>query len=139
MTNSTVSAVRYSASGENMNSRFKGEIIFTSAILLLLTPSVASAETPRILPYLLENHQNPSVRVRCLSSQKREVIRDHLLQPPQSDVWPQEAEILHTADTVTIDIAGSCRRVKIRVQDEASFDDYWLTRKGSGWYWLLRH
>lgn len=151
-----------------MDSSLRGGIILISASILLLLPSLASADTPRrsnhnsqILPYLLDNpNANPAVRVRCWPSQRQEVererseIRNHLLQSNSGDVWRQEAELLRTSDTVTIEIEGSCRNVKIRVQDNASFDDYpvynpyldehhsnlddsWLTRKGSGWHWLL--
>jgi hypothetical protein len=130
------------------------QLIILGASLLLFVPSLANAEIPKhpardsqVLPYLLENPNNDSlVRVRCVSSHKQEVnrqraaIRDYLLQQHE------------TSDTVTIEITGSCRDVKIRVQNDdypvynpdldeyqSNFDDYWLTRKGSGWYWLLRH
>jgi len=136
-------------------------IIAVGVSMLLLLPSLANADTPKrtirdsqVLPYLLDNpHTNPTVKVRCWPNHRQErereraEIRNHLLQSNSGD---------RTADTVTIDIEGSCRNVKIRVQDDASFDDEsvyhpdldehhpnvddsWLTRKGSGWYWLLRH
>ncbi|AFY45430.1 hypothetical protein Nos7107_4912 [Nostoc sp. PCC 7107] len=123
--------------------------------MLLLVPALANAEIPKhtlqnyqFLPYLLDSSdQNSTVRVRCLSRPKQAAIREYLLQPYESN---------STTDTVTIEITGSCRHLKIRVEDEARFDDYpaynpyldehhtnfddsWLTRKGSGWHWLLRH
>ena len=132
-----------------------------SASMLLLLPSLASADTPRrsnhdsqVLPYLLDNpNTNPGVRLRCLPRYRQKLerergeIRNYLLQSDSGSL---------NTDTVTIEIAGSCRHIKIRVQNDASFDDYpvynpyldehhtnfdnsWLTRKGSGWYWLLRH
>ncbi|MBE9205555.1 hypothetical protein IQ244_03330 [Nostoc sp. LEGE 06077] len=131
------------------------KIMFTSAILVLLVPALANAEIPKhtpqnsqFLPYLLDSpDQNSTVRVRCLSRPRQASIREYLLKPDESN---------STADTVTIEITGSCRHLKIRVEDDASFDDYpvdnpyldehhqnwddsWLTRKGSGWHWLLRH
>lgn len=138
-----------------MNSSLKVKIIFISASMLLLFPSLASADTPKpkihnsqVLPYLLDNaNTNPVVRVRCLpkygqqTKRDRAEIRNYLLQSNSGTL---------NADTVTIEIAGNCRYVKIGVQDDASFNDYpvynpnfddnsWVTRKGSGWYWLLRH
>ncbi|MBD2437626.1 hypothetical protein [Nostoc sp. FACHB-110] len=133
-------------------------IIAIGASMLILLPSLANADTPRrsihdsqILPYLLDNpHENPTVRVRCWPKHKQEReradIRNHLLQSNSDNP---------ASDTVTIEIAGSCRNVKIRLQNDTSFDDYpvynpyldehhpnlddsWLTRTGSGWYWLLR-
>jgi hypothetical protein len=68
-----------------------------------------------------------------------------------------------SSSTVTVELEGNCREVWIRIQTADSFeagfpdfdpvdrDDYphsdhdrswersWLTRPGSGWYWLLRH
>lgn len=132
-----------------MNSPPGAKIITLSTILLLSLTSVASAETPRIrdsqiLPYLLDNpNENSSVRVRCIPNDRqqvdrnRRIIRDSLLHPSQSD-----------NQTVTIEIEGSCRNLKIRVDDDSQFpdfpvyhpdlDDSWLTRKGSGWDWFLR-
>ncbi|GBE94380.1 hypothetical protein [Nostoc cycadae] len=131
------------------------KIMFTSAIMVLLVPALANAEIPKhtpqnseLLPYLLDSpDQNSTVRVRCLSRLRQAAIREYLLKPYESN---------STADTVTIEIAGSCRHLKIRVEDDVSFDDYpvdnpyldehhtsfndsWLTRKGSGWHWLLHH
>lgn len=134
-------------------------IIAVGASMWIFLPSLANADTPRrtirdsqILPYLLDNpNDNPAVRVRCWPRHKQEReradIRNHLLQSNSGT---------QTSETVTIEITGSCRNVKIRVQNDASFDnepvynpyldenhpnydDSWLTRKGSGWYWLLRH
>lgn len=138
-----------------------GRIMTLSTILSLCITSLASAETPsrtirdsQILPYLLDNpNDNSLVRVRCVSKsqhkeeRKRRIIRDSLLR---SDVGDRN-------ETVTIEIEGSCRNVKIRVQDGSDFSNYpnynphlddnhtefkdssWLTREGSGWYWLLHH
>lgn len=124
-------------------------IITLSTILLLSVTSLANAETPRIrdsqiLPYLLDNpNDNSLVRVRCVPNDRQQVdrnpriIRDSLLRPSQSN----------QTETVTIEIEGDCRNVKIRVHDDSEFsdlpdynpdlDDSWLTRKGSGWYWFL--
>lgn len=126
-------------------------IITLSTILLLSVTSLANAETPRIrdsqiLPYLLDNpNDNSLVRVRCAPSHRqqgdrnRRIIRDSLLRPSQSD----------QTETVTIEIEGDCRNVKIRVHDRTQFSDFpvehpdledsWLTRKGSGWYWFLHN
>lgn len=145
-----------------------GKISTLSTILLLCVTSLASAETPsrtirdsQILPYLLDNpNDNSLVRVRCVSKSKQEIdskrriIRDSLLRSDVGDVYRQAALRLRN-ETVTIEIEGSCRNVKIRVQDGSDFSDYpnynphlndnhtefedssWLTREGSGWYWLL--
>jgi hypothetical protein len=141
-----------------MNSRLGG-IMTLSVTLFLTMTSLVSAETPsrsirdsQILPYLLDNpHDNSLVRVRCVSrtrqevNKKRSVIRDSLLRPNISN-----------SEIVTIEIAGSCRNVRIRVQDDSDYtnypiyspdldehdgelDDSWLTREGSGWNWLLRN
>ncbi|OUL22614.1 hypothetical protein BV372_30375 [Nostoc sp. T09] len=126
-------------------------IITLSTILLLSVTSLASAQTPRIrdsqiLPYLLDNpNDNSLVKVRCVPSDRQEaqrnrrMIRDSLLRPAQGN---------HN-ETVTIEIEGSCRNVRIRVQDDSQFSDFpidnpdledsWLTRKGSGWYWFRHH
>lgn len=138
-----------------MNSKLGGGMIALSTMLLLSVTSLASAETPsrtidnsRILPYLLDNsNDNSLMRVHCVSkdhkqvNKRRRTIRDHLLTP--------------NVDTVTIEIESSCQNVRIRVQDDSDFADYpaynphlddnhipfddssWLTREGSGWYWLL--
>ncbi|MBE9052358.1 hypothetical protein IQ243_18375 [Nostocales cyanobacterium LEGE 11386] len=142
-----------------MKSRLGREIIVLSTTLLLSVTSVVNAQTPfrrirdsQILPYLLDNpNHNSWVRVRCVPSheqeldKKRDIIRDRLLRPNVGD----------RNGTVTIEIEGSCRDVRIRVQDESDFLDYpvynpyidgnhddfgdsWLTRPGSGWYWLLQ-
>ncbi|MBD2345562.1 hypothetical protein [Anabaena subtropica] len=142
-----------------MNSRL-GRIIATSTALLLTITPLARAETPTrsiresgVLPYLLDNpHNNSLVQVRCVPrfrqevNRERSMIRDSLLRPNVSDRY----------DTVTIEIAGSCRHVKIRVQNDSDYSDYpvynpysdqhhrefgddWLTREGSGWHWLLRN
>ena len=145
-----------------MNSKLGGGMIALGTMLLLSVTSNASAQTPyrtiddsRILPYLLDNsNDNSLVRVHCVSkdhkqvNRKRRIIRDHLLRP---NVGGNEN------DTVTIEIQGSCQNVRIRVQEDSDFADYpaynphlddnhaafdnssWLTREGSGWYWLLRH
>ncbi|WP_066380885.1 hypothetical protein [Anabaena sp. CA = ATCC 33047] len=134
-----------------MNTRIGGGIIAVSTTLLLTITPLVSAETParsirdsQILPYLLENPRDRSlVRVRCVSKfrqeqdRKRSIIRDSLLRPNGQG-----------NDTVTIEIEGSCRHVRIRSQDyldyshypaNPDFEDDWLTRQGSGWDWLLRH
>ncbi|MBD2203306.1 hypothetical protein H6G33_05070 [Calothrix sp. FACHB-1219] len=131
-----------------MNSPPKARIISLSTILLLSITSLASAETPRnrdssVLPYLLDNPNDSSlVRVRCLPSNRvertRRIMRDSLLRPNQSD-----------NQTLRIDIEGNCQNLRIRVHDDNQFSDFpdynpdledsWLTRKGSGWYWFLRH
>ncbi|OUL23664.1 hypothetical protein BV378_20815 [Nostoc sp. RF31YmG] len=134
-----------------MNSPPGARIITLSITLLLSVTSLASAQTPRIrnsqiLPYLLDNpSDNSLIKVRCVPSDRQEaqrhrrIIRDSLLRPTQGD--PNE--------TVTIEIEGSCRNVRIRVQNDSQFsdfpidnsdlDDSWLTRKGSGWYWFQDH
>ena len=143
-----------------MKSSLGGRILALSTTLLLSATSLASAQMPSrsirnspILPYLLDNpNYNSLVRVRCVSRdrqevhQKRRIIRDSLLRPNIGD----------RNDTVTIEIEGSCRNVRIHVQDDsdsANYPDYnpyldddrvdsddsWLTRPGSGWDWLLRH
>ncbi|BAZ48632.1 hypothetical protein NIES4103_12400 [Nostoc sp. NIES-4103] len=138
-----------------MNSKLGGGMIALSTMLLLSVTSLASAQTPsrtidnsRILPYLLDNsNDNSLMRVHCVSkdhkqvNKRRRISRDHLLTP--------------NVDAVTIEIEGSCQNVRIRVQDDSDFADYpaynphlddndipfddssWLTREGSGWYWLL--
>ncbi|WP_017654220.1 hypothetical protein [Fortiea contorta] len=119
--------------------------VFTTAS----TPSSANpARTNRdsqILPYLLDQpHDNSVVRVRCAPQEQkdgnrhRRLIRESLLQPNWGD----------RQQNITIEVAGSCRHVKIQVRDDAQFSDFpvdhpefndsWLTRRGSGWYWLLR-
>ncbi|MBW4672642.1 MAG: hypothetical protein KME52_00905 [Desmonostoc geniculatum HA4340-LM1] len=141
----------------------RGRIIALTTAMFLSIPSLAIAQTipsvnssPRIrdsqiFPYLLDNpNENSLVRVRCLSSdrhqvdRKRQIIRDRLLQPTIGD----------RNYTVTIEVEGSCRHLKIHVPDDSDFsdvpvydpylnnnhtesDDPWLTREGSGWYWLL--
>ncbi|MBD2386889.1 hypothetical protein [Cylindrospermum sp. FACHB-282] len=127
-----------------------GRIIALSTILCLSITSLAIAQTPdrkirnsQILPYLLDNPQdNSTVRLRCLPRERQEadrqrrIIRDSLLLPTPS--YPQ--------NTVTIEIEGNCRDVRIRVQGgsefsdpsiyhPSEFDNDWLTRPGSGWYW----
>jgi hypothetical protein len=125
---------------------------------LPVTPSLKISDSP-IFPYLLDDANNNSVvRVRCVyrnrqernfkRSQvdvdaKRRLVRKYLLQP-----------IPHNLNTpVTVEIGGSCRDVQIRVEDDwdfpvndpyfhnnnADFDESWLTREGSGWYWMLQH
>lgn len=132
-------------------------IVILSVTLLLSVTAFANAQTPsrrirdsQILPYLLDNpNDNSLVKVRCVSRERQEVdrsrgiIRDHLLRPT-------------LGDRVTIEIEGNCQNVKIRVEDDSQspdfpvynpyldnyhpgFDDSWLTREGSGWYWLLHH
>ncbi|AFZ26155.1 hypothetical protein Cylst_4045 [Cylindrospermum stagnale PCC 7417] len=127
-----------------------GGIIALTTILCLSITSLAIAQTPArktrnspILPYLLDNpHDNSTVRVRCLprdrqeTDRQRRIIRDSLLQPTPS----------YPPNTVTIEIEGSCRNVRVRVQGDSDFldspiyqpsefDDDWLNRQGSGWYW----
>ncbi|UKO97620.1 hypothetical protein [Nostoc sp. UHCC 0870] len=141
-----------------MKTRLGGGIIaLTTTLLLTITPLV-SAETPsrsirdsQILPYLLDHpRDNPLLRVRCVhqfrqeQDSKRRIIRDSLLNSNSQ-----------RHDTITIEIEGNCRNVRIRVQDDSNYSDYpvdspylddnhpdvedsWLTRKGSGWHWLLR-
>ncbi|MEH1968153.1 hypothetical protein [Nostoc sp.] len=143
-----------------MKTRLGGKLIaFTTTIFLSIT-SLASAQTAnssctihdsQILPYLLDNpNENSLVRVRCLSRDRQEVdrkrqnIRNSILQPTFGD----------RNHTVTIEVEESCRNFRIRSQDgsdfsdvpmyhpysdenHAEFEDSWLTREGSGWYWLL--
>ncbi|MHC5848784.1 hypothetical protein [Nostoc sp.] len=143
-----------------MENRLRGKIIALTTSMFLSITSLASAQTAnpshtihdsQILPYLLDNpNENSLVKVRCLSKDRQEVdrkrqsIRDSILQPTPSD----------RNHTVIIQVEGSCRNFRIRSQDNsdfsdvpadhlylddnhADFDDSWLTRKGSGWYWLL--
>jgi hypothetical protein len=129
-----------------------GLIITLGTTILLSTTSLVNAQiSPKIrdsqiLPYLLENPQNNSLlRVRCLSQASQEidshrrVIRDSLLQSHEDN-----------HHTITVEIQGSCRQVNIFVQDEsevfapsiyypAEFNNNWLNRQGSGWYWLQHH
>lgn len=130
-----------------------GRIIALTTILCLSITSLAIAQTPnrktrdsQILPYLLDNpHDNSTVRVRCLPRERQEadrqrrIIRDSLLLPTPT----------YPLNTVTIEIEGSCRNVRVRVQGDSDFldppiyhpsefNDNWLNREGSGWYWL-RH
>lgn len=137
-------------------------ILTLSTILLLSATFLVTAQTPssanpkpnqdaEILPYLLDNaNDNSVVRVRCLGQQRqelnrsRQIIRDSLLQPNLGE----------RHQTVTIKVEGSCRNVRIRLPDDAKFSDFpvsnpyldnnhpesndsWLSREGSGWYWLL--
>jgi hypothetical protein len=114
-----------------------------------------------IFPYLLDNaNNNLLVKVRCVNRNmqernfkrsqvdvdvKRHLVKKYLLQPPP-----------HNQNTPAIvEIEGSCRDVQIRKSDDShfwdspvynpyfynnpDFDDRWLTREGSGWYWLLHH
>ncbi|AUT03942.1 hypothetical protein CLI64_28130 [Nostoc sp. CENA543] len=142
-----------------MNTRLGWRMILLSTTLFLSVAPLASAETPsrsirnsQILPYLLDHPQDNSVvRVRCVpklrqhSDSQRRVIRDSLLNSP-----------LEHNDTVTIEIEGNCRNVRVRVQDDSNYSDYpvydpylddhhpnvedrWLTRQGSGWHWLFRN
>ncbi|HIK05881.1 MAG TPA: hypothetical protein IGS40_14395 [Trichormus sp. M33_DOE_039] len=142
-----------------MNIKLGGGIIALSTTLFLSVAPLVSAETPsrsirdsQILPYLLDHpRDNSLVRVRCVpkfrqeQESKRRIIRDSLLN---SD--------LERNDTVTIEIEGNCRNVRIRVQDDSNYSNYpvyspylddnhpdfgdrWLTREGSGWHWLLRN
>lgn len=139
-----------------MKNRLRGNIIILTTTMFLSITSLASAQTAnpsrtiresQILPYLLDNpNENSLVRVRCLYiDRKRQSIRDNILQPTPSD----------RNHTVIIEVEGSCRNFRIRSQNDsdfsdvpayhpylddnhADFDDSWLTRKGSGWYWLLR-
>ncbi len=137
-----------------MNSRLGKIVVLSTTLFLTITP-VAMAQTPHgsiresgILPYILDNPQDNSlVRVRCVprfgreADRERRMIRDSLLQPNVSD----------RHNTVTIEIAGSCRNVRIRVQDDyplyspyldqhhQDFEDGWLTRQGSGWRWFWRN
>ncbi|WP_392532943.1 hypothetical protein [Nostoc sp. C117] len=146
-----------------MKYRLRGRIIALTTTIFLFIPSLANGQTARpnnrnptihdsqILPYLLNNpNENSLVRVRCLSTDspqldsKRQIIRDSLLQPTLSD----------RNYAVTIEVNESCRNLRINVQDDSDFsdvsiyhpdlnnnhnefDDSWLTREGSGWYWLL--
>ncbi|MDZ7957707.1 MAG: hypothetical protein RMY34_07350 [Aulosira sp. DedQUE10] len=141
-----------------MNSPLGAIIIPLTTTLLLSVTSLASAQTPtirgsQILPYLLDNPNESSlVKVRCVPSDRQEgdrnrrMIRDTLLRPTQSDVSRQAASGLRN-QTVTIEIEGSCRNVRIRVPDDTQFFDFpidnpdledsWLNREGSGWYWFL--
>lgn len=138
-----------------MNNRLGRIIVLSTTLFLTITP-LAMAQTPHrsihesgILPYLLDNPQDNSlVRVRCVprfrreADRERRIIRDSLLQP--------------NVDAVTIEIEGSCRNVRVRVQDgddgadyplynpyldqhHRDFEDGWLTREGSGWRWFLRN
>ncbi|MBD2364304.1 hypothetical protein H6G36_24515 [Anabaena minutissima FACHB-250] len=142
-----------------MNTRLRGGIIALTTTLLLSVTPLVSAETPsrsirnsQILPYLLDNpHDSSLVRVRCIpkfrqgENRKRSIIRDSLLNSNSQ-----------RHDTVTIEIEGNCRNVRIRVQEDSNYSDYpvespdvddnypdvedsWLTREGSGWHWLLRN
>lgn len=144
-----------------MKNTLRGKIIALTTTMFLSITSLASAQTAnsyrtirdsQILPYLLDNpSENSLVRVRCLSrdrqqvDRKRQSIRDSILQPTRGD----------RNHTVTIEVEESCRNFRIRSQDDsdfsdipvhypylddnhAEFDDSWLTREGSGWYWLLR-
>lgn len=142
-----------------MNTISKGGIFTLTTTLLLTIAPLVSAETPRrsigdsqILPYLLnQTRDNSWVRVRCISKSRQEqnsnrhIIRDSLLN--------SHAE---RHDTVTIEIEGSCRHVRIRLEDDfnyfdqsvddsdfydqhTGFEDGWLTRDGSGWHWLLQN
>jgi hypothetical protein len=143
-----------------MQSNLGGRIVAFSTTLLLSATSLASAQMPSrnirnspILPYLLDNpNDNSLVRVRCVSrnrqevSRKRHIIRDSLLRRPNIGD--------HRSDTVTIEIEGSCRNIRIHVQDDSDSANYpvynpyldddhvdsdnsWLTRPGSGWDLLL--
>jgi hypothetical protein len=133
----------------------RGGIIALSTILCLSITSLAIAQTPErkirhspILPYLLDNPNDSStVRVRCLPRERhqadsqRRMIRDSLLQPNLGDrLWRGAAHReQHRQNTVTIEIEGSCRNVRVHLQDDSDsseFDDDWLNREGSGWYWL---
>ncbi|QIR39977.1 hypothetical protein HCG51_26920 [Tolypothrix sp. PCC 7910] len=129
-----------------MNSPPGAKIITLSTTLLLSISSLASAQTPtirdsQILPYILDNpNENSLVRVRCVpnyrqdAERNRRIIRDTLLRPTQSE------------QTVTIEIEGSCRNVRISIPEDTQFFDFpvnnsdldnsWLTRPGSGWYWF---
>ncbi|WP_414577314.1 hypothetical protein [Anabaena sp. CCY 9402-a] len=142
-----------------MNTRLRGGIIALTTTLLLSVTPLVSAETPsrsirnsQILPYLLDNPRDSSlVRVRCVpkfrqgENRKRSIIRDSLLNSNSQ-----------RHDTVTIEIEGNCRNVRVRVQEDSNYSDYqvespdvddnypdvedsWLTREGSGWHWLLRN
>lgn len=126
-----------------MKNSTRGIIISLSTILCLSMTSITNAQTPprsirdsEILPYLLDHPQNnSSVRVRCVSHQtqetnrKRRIIRDSLLQD--------------NTNTVTIEIEGNCRGVRIISPETpeffhpSDFNDQWLIREGSGWNWLL--
>lgn len=136
-----------------MHNSTGGIIITLTTFLCLSIIPFANAQTPyrsrdsQILPYLLDNpHDNPTVKVRCLPRERQEVegqrriIRESLLQSNSGD----------RHNTVTIEIEGNCRNVRIRVPGEeefsyppnyhpSEFDEDWLTRKGSGWHWLLHH
>ncbi|MEH2069911.1 MAG: hypothetical protein V7K47_17415 [Nostoc sp.] len=141
--------------------RTKRIIALTTTVFLSI-PSLAIAQTipaanpspafdnSQIIPYLLDNpNENSLVKVRCLSTdrhqvnRKRQMIRERLLQPTVGD----------RNYTVTIEVEGSCRNLKVHVQNDSDFsdvpvyhpysnnnstdfDDSWL-REGSGWYWLL--
>jgi hypothetical protein len=128
-----------------MKSSNRGITITLSTILFLSITSVVHAQTPsrhirdsQILPYLLDNpDQNSSVRVRCVPTQRQEIdrrrrmIRDSLLLP--------------NSNTVTIEIEGNCRGVRIITPETtdflnpSDFNDDWLIREGSGWNWLLHN
>lgn len=100
------------------------------------------------------------MKVRCVSKnrqevdQKRRIIRDSLLQSPPSDVWRQATPRLRDR-TTTIEIEESCRNLRLPIQhgsdssdvpvyhpyldeNHADFEDPWLSRKNSGWHWLLQ-
>ena len=128
-------------------------------IPLPATPTLKISDS-LMFPYLLDDaNDNSVVRVRCVDRNrqerdfkrsqvdvhvKRHLVRKYLLQPP-----------LHNQNTpVIVEIEGSCRDVQIREKDDShfwdfpvndpyfynnnpDFDDRWLTREGSGWYWLL--
>ena len=128
---------------------------------LLATPSFKISDS-LIFPYLLNDaNDNSVVRVRCIDRNrqernfkrsqvdvdvKRHLVRNYLLQlPPQNQKIP-----------IIIGIEGSCRDVQIRQSKDSHFRDFpvndayfynnnpdfgnrWLTREGSGWYWLLHH
>ncbi|AFY32343.1 hypothetical protein [Calothrix sp. PCC 7507] len=154
-----------------MNSPLGTRIFTVSTTLLLSAIFLTTLQTPssanpaptirdsQILPYLLDNpNDNSVVKVRCIPQQSREVdrnrrfIRDSLLQSNSGDGAANAFG--ERNQNITIEIEGSCRNVRIRVQDDANFSDFpvynpyldrnhpesndsWLTREGSGWYWLL--
>lgn len=128
-------------------------MIALSTFLCLSIIPFANAQTPyrsrdsQILPYLLDNpNDSPTVNVRCLPRERQEVegqrriIRESLLQSNSGD------RLRH--NTVTIEIEGNCRNVRILAPSDSEFsdspnyhpsefDDHWLTREGSGWHWQL--
>jgi len=142
----------------------RGRIIGLTTAMFLSIQFVATAETTppvkssptirdsQILPYLLDNpNENLLVRVRCSPTdrheieRKRQIIREQLLQSNYG----------HRNYTVTIELEASCHNLQIHIPDDSDFSDVpvshpyfnsdrtqlhdsWLTRKGSGWYWLLR-